>query len=146
MRYAVRRLDEIPRAHADDPEWSVLEWYPLQHHFGLTAFGVNVYVGREAGTQLLGDHDEAGSNQEEIYIVTSGEASFTLDGETFDAPATSVVAIPDPAVRRVAFAKAAETTIVAIGGERRNEFRTSWQPHHFAGVPSLKETDADTVS
>ena len=146
MRYAVRRLEEIPRAHADDPEWSVLEWYPLQHHFGMTAFGVNVYVGREAGTQLLGDHDEADSDQEEVYLVTSGEASFTLDGETFDVSAPAVVAIPDPTVRRVAFAKAAETTIVAIGGERRDEFRTSWQRHHFAGVPTLRETDGGTAS
>jgi quercetin dioxygenase-like cupin family protein len=146
LRYAVRRLDEIPRAHADDPdpEWKVLEWYPLQHHFGLTAFGVNVYVAREAGAQLLGEHDEAGSNQEEVYLVTSGEATFTLDGETFDAPAPAVVAIPEPAVSRVAFAKVADTTIVAIGGEKRDEFRTSWQRRHFEGVPTA--TDAGTAS
>jgi hypothetical protein len=56
------------------------------------------------------------------------------------------VAIRDPAVRRVAFAKVAETTIVAIGGRRRDKFRTSWQRHHFAGVPSLTETDVDTAS
>ena len=85
-------------------------------------------------------------DQEELYLVTSGEASFTLDGETFDAPAPAAVAIRDPAVRRVAFAKVAETTIAAIGGRRRDEFRTSWQRHHFAGVPSLTETDVDTES
>jgi hypothetical protein len=148
LRYAVRRLDEIPRAHADDrdPEWKVLEWYPLQHHLGLTAFGLNVYVAREAGAQLLGDHDEVASNQEEVYLVTSGEATFTLDGETFDVAAPGVVAIPDPTVRRVAFARAADTTIVAVGGERRDEFRTSWQRHHFEDVPRLRETDAGTAS
>ena len=133
-RFAVRRLADVPRVPSapGDPEW-----YPLQHHFGLTAFGVNVYVAHSAGGDLLGDHDEAGSEQEELYLVTSGEASFVIDGEPFDAPAVSVVAVPDPSVRRVATANVAGTTIVAIGGERQPEFRTSWQRHHFENVPKL---------
>jgi hypothetical protein len=133
-RFAVRRLADIPLVPAgpDDPDW-----YPLQHHFGLTAFGVNVYVARASNGDLLGDHDEAGSNQEELYLVVSGEATFVIDSERFDAPAVSVVAIPEPNVRRVAKAKVPGTTIVAIGGERQSEFRTSWQPHHFEAVPKL---------
>jgi hypothetical protein len=133
-RFAVRRLGDVPRVPAEAGE---PDWYPLQHYFGLTAFGANVYVAHAAGGDLLGDHDEAGSNQEEAYIVTSGEASFVIDGERFDAPAVSVVAIPEPSVRRVATAKVPGTTIVAIGGERQPEFRTSWQPHHFQNVPKL---------
>jgi hypothetical protein len=133
-RFAVRRLADVPLAETDPDE---PDWYPLQHHFGLTAFGVNVYVARDAGEALLGDHDEAASNQEELYLVTAGEASFVIDGERFDAPAVSAVAIPDPTVRRVATAKEAGTTIVAIGGERQPEFRTSWQRHHFENVPKL---------
>jgi hypothetical protein len=133
-RFAVRRLADVPRVATEsgDPDW-----YPLQHYFGLTAFGTNVYVAHAAGGDLLGDHDEAGSNQEELYLVTSGEASFLIDGKRFDAPAVSVVAVPEPSVRRVATANVSGTTIVAIGGERQPEFRTSWQRRHFESVPKL---------
>jgi hypothetical protein len=113
------------------------DWYPLQHHFGLTAFGANVYVASSAGDELLGDHDELASDQEELYLVTAGEAGFVIDGEHFDAPAVTAVAIPEPAVQRGATAKVAGTTIVAIGGERQTEFRTSWQRRHFENVPRL---------
>jgi mannose-6-phosphate isomerase-like protein (cupin superfamily) len=133
-RFAVRRLADVPRVPTDaaDPDW-----YPLQHHFGMSAFGANVYVARAAGVELLAEHDELASNQEELYLVTSGEAAFVIDGEHFDAPAVSVVAVPDPAVRRAATANIAGTTIVAIGGERQPEFRTSWQKQHFENVPTL---------
>jgi len=49
VRFAVRRLADVLRipVEADDPEW-----YPLQHHFGLTAFGANVYVTRADGTAV----------------------------------------------------------------------------------------------
>jgi hypothetical protein len=133
-RFAVRRLAEVPRVpwHPEEPHW-----YPLQHHFGLTAFGVNVYVAQSEGAELVAEHDEAGSDQEELYLVTAGEATFVLDGEPHAAPAPCVVAIPDPTVRRSATARTAGTTIVAIGAERRDEFRTSWQRHHFENVPQL---------
>jgi hypothetical protein len=127
-RYAVRRLEDVPRIplEPDNPQW-----YPVQHYFGITAFGVNIYVAETAGIQLLGEHDEAGSNREEVYLVTSGEATFTLDGETFDAPAVTVVAVPNPTVRRVAYAKVANTAVIAMGGRRQLAFESSWQPNHF---------------
>jgi hypothetical protein len=133
-RFAVRRLEDVPRVpwDPDNPHW-----YPLQHHLGFTSFGANVYVSQSDGGDLLGDHDESGSAQEELYIVIAGEAVFTIDGEPFDAPAVTVVAIPDPSVRRAASAKVAGTTVLAVGGQRRAEFRTSWQLHHFENVPKL---------
>jgi hypothetical protein len=133
-RYAVRRLDEVPTmaGGAKDPHW-----HALQHYFGFTAFGANVYVAKSDGDELVAGHDEAGSAQEELYVVTAGEARFVLDGEQFDAPAVSVVAVPDPSVRRAATARSAGTTIVAIGGERQTAFHSSWQPHHFENAPKL---------
>ena len=113
------------------------EWYPLQHFFRLTAFGANVYVAPEAGGDLLGEHDETKSGQEELYLVVAGEATFTLDGETFDAPAVTVVAVPDPAVVRGAKAKKAGTAVVALGGDAREAFRSSWQPKWFEDAPQL---------
>jgi hypothetical protein len=133
-RFAVRKLEEVPRIPSEpgDPAW-----YPLQHYFGLTAFGINVYVADADGDELLAEHDEAGSNQEELYVVTAGDAAFLIEGERFDTPALTIVAVPDPTVRRSATAKRAGTTIVAVGGERRDAFETFWQKHHFAHVPSL---------
>src|SRR5439155_5560231 len=77
-RFAVRRLEDVPRIPIEEP--GDPEWYPLQHYFGFTAFGANVYVASEAGGDLLGAHDETASRQEELYLVVAGEAAFTLDG------------------------------------------------------------------
>jgi hypothetical protein len=132
--YWVKRLDEIPLVPEDEAVDPV--WYPLQHHFGLTAFGANVYVAREAGDGLIGDHDEAGSEQEELYLVVAGAARFTLGEEELSARAVSVVAIPDPSVRRKAVAEEPGTTVVAVGGRRQAGFESSWQPEHFESVPT----------
>jgi hypothetical protein len=103
----------------------------------LTAFGANVYVASEEGGDLLGPHDETASGQEELYLVVAGEATFTLDGETFDAPAVTVVAVPDPAVVRGATAKMPGTAVVALGGEPRDDFHSSWQAKWFEGAPQI---------
>jgi hypothetical protein len=134
-RFAVRRLDQLP-VIPPDADWEPV-WHPLQHYFELTAFGANVYVARDGGDQLLGEHDEKGSNQEELYVVLRGEATFTLDGETFDVPELGVVSVPEPSVRRVAHAKTAGTALLALGGEKREAFRSSWREAHFRSVPRV---------
>ena len=132
-RWWVRRLDEIPRIgpeEANDPEW-----YPLQHHFGLTAFGVNVYVARAVGDELLGDHDETHSGHEELYFVSDGRARFTLDDQEHEVGTGSVVAVPDPGVKRGAVALEPGTTVLAIGAPPDEQFESSWNARHFEGVP-----------
>ena len=132
----VKRLDEIPLVPEDEPGDPL--WYPLQHHFGLTAFGVNVYTAPEAGGSLIGDHDEAESEQEELYVVTLGSARFTIDGEETLVRSGSVVAITDPAVRRRAVAAEPGTTLVVVGARRASQFDSSWQPEHFTTVPTAE--------
>jgi quercetin dioxygenase-like cupin family protein len=131
----VKRLDEIPLVPGEDPDDPL--WYPLQHHFGFTAFGANVYIAPEPGGSLIGDHDEAGSDQEELYLVTAGSARFTIGGQETVVPVGSVVAITDPAVRRSAVAAEPGTTLVVVGGRRASEFHSSWQPEHFANVRTV---------
>ena len=128
-----RPLAEVPTIEPEDAGDPV--WHPLQHHFGLTAFGANAYVAAESGGELLGAHDELASSQEELYIVVTGVARFTLDGDEFEAPAPFVVAVPDPAISRAAVAVEAGTTVLAFGGEPREAFRSSWRESHFRGVP-----------
>ena len=130
--YWIKRLTEIPRVRVD--ERGAPDWYPIQHHFGLTAFGANIYVAREAGDLLIGNHDETGSGQEELYVVLAGQALFELDGERAEAPAISVVVVREPPVCRRAVASTAGTIVLAIGGRPR-AFTSTWRPEWFADVP-----------
>ena len=70
------RLDEIERRGRD---------IPVREHLGIHAFGVNAFTPGEDNL-LIGEHNEAGSGQEELYIVLDGTATFEIDGETVDAP------------------------------------------------------------
>jgi len=65
---------------------------------------------------------------EEVYVVLSGRATFTLDDETLDAPAGTVVFVRDPRVRRHARAEEANTAVLAVGGKRGEAYIPSpWE-------------------
>ena len=99
--WKVARLDDIERRGRD---------IPVREHLGIRAFGINAYPPGEDG-MLIGDHTEAGSGQEELYIVLDGNATFEIDGETIDAPAGTFVFVP-PGSRRKA---TGDGTVLAIG-------------------------------
>ena len=81
-------------AHLDDIERRGRD-IPVREHLGIHAFGINAYTPGEDGT-LINEHDEAGSGQEELYIVLDGNATFEVDGETVDArPGTLVFVGPE---------------------------------------------------
>ncbi len=129
MRYAVRRLEEVPTV----PE-AQFAWYPLQHHFGLTAFGANVFVAEAPGDVLVEEHDETGSGQEELYVVLRGRVLFSLDGEEHEAEGLSVAAVPDPSVRRRATALEKGAALMALGAAPCG-FRSTWRGAWFESVP-----------
>jgi tetratricopeptide (TPR) repeat protein len=109
--YAIARLDEI-EAVTDGR----CPFRPVRHHFGVAAFGINAWTGRDAGDRIINEHDEAEQDgEEELYVVTEGRAVFELDGERRDAPAGTFVFVR-PGVKRTAFAEEPKTTIVAVGG------------------------------
>ena len=133
--FAVRTLGEIPsvqQEHADAPEWK-----PLQHHFRIRAFGLNVFTAPTAGAVLVAPHDERRSGQQELYLVLEGDVTFILDGEEFEATAGTVVAVPDSGVRREAVARSAGARILAVGARPGGGFRSTWSPHWFADVPQF---------
>src|SRR3954462_15386919 len=88
-------------------------WRPVRRHFGITSFGVNTWSGRNTGDRIINEHDEAGED-EELYLVHSGRATFELDGERVDAPAGTFV-FAAPGVKRTAYAEEPGTTILAVG-------------------------------
>jgi hypothetical protein len=130
--FRVRHLDELPLVATDDPD--DFDWYPVQHHLGLGAFGVNAFGGDEE-TTLVAEHDERESGQEELYVVVQGSARLTLDGEAFVAPAVSFVAVPDPTVTRAAVALEDRTLLLAIGAPADSGFSTTWNASNFEQVP-----------
>ena len=110
-RYAVAHVDEIEEL--DDGRAPMRA---VRHHFGITSFGVNAWMAREAGAQIINEHDESEpDSQEELYLVLRGRASFEIDGEPFDAPAGTLV-FARPGVKRAALAQEPGTTIVVVGG------------------------------
>jgi tetratricopeptide (TPR) repeat protein len=116
-------------------------WAMVRTHFDIQSFGVNAYIAEEVGVEVIGEHDELGENagkHEELYFVSSGHATFTVNGDEIDAPAGTFVFVRDPAAKRKATAKEAETTIVIVGGKAGEAFtpspweRTSEGLAHFA--------------
>ena len=132
--WAAIPLEELPQAAQTEPGAA---WYPLQHVFGLTAFGANAFVAESAADVLVEAHDERKSGQEELYLVVAGHARFTLADELVDAPAVTVVAVRDPSVTRSAAALEPGTTLLAFGGLPRDDFSSTWWERHFDGVPRV---------
>ena len=107
--YTVARLSDI-----DEVDDGRAPFRPIRHTLGITSFGVNAWTGRKAGDRILNEHDEEGED-EELYVVQSGRATFELDGRRVDAPAGTLV-FARPGVKRTAFAEEPDTTILAVGG------------------------------
>ena len=110
----------------------------------MTAFGINAYTAAAAGDEVVEDHDETSLGHEEIYLVVSGHAIFTVDGEEVDAPAGTLVFLDDPAQRRSAIARDAGTTVLAIGGVPGRHEVSAWE-YLFATLPYRDAGDYDTA-
>ena len=129
------RIDEIEPIAVVGGE---LQWRPLRRTLGVQAFGVNAYTAK-AGDLVVEEHDETGAgagHHEELYVVVSGRATFTVDGEEIDAPVGTCVFLDDPKERRAARAVEDGTTVLAIGGERGAAFKVSPWEFAFAGAPA----------
>jgi tetratricopeptide (TPR) repeat protein len=123
-RFAVVSLDDLVAYEMPDQP----RWHMVRSRLGVRAFGVNAWTATEDGQQLISEHDEAGGEaHEELYVVLAGHATFTLDGEDVDAPAGTVVHVPDPAVKRGAVGDRG-TTVLAVGAKPGIAFAPSdWE-------------------
>lgn len=107
---AVARFDEI-----DEIDDGGAPYRPVRHHFGIASFGVSSFTVHTAGDRIINEHSEE-DDQEELYVVLQGRATFELDGERLDAPAGTFV-FAEPGVKRTAFAEEDGTTVVVVGGK-----------------------------
>jgi hypothetical protein len=101
--------------------------FGVRQHLDITAFGVNAFRATAVGGKLINEHDETGglgaSGQQELYVVLNGAATFSIDGESVEAPAGSFVFVREPAAKRGAVATEAGTTVLAIGSSPGEGYR-----------------------
>ena len=120
-------------AHIDDiaaEKWPY--WAPIRHHFDIRAFGINAWRGAD-GEEVIKQHTEGPGGHEELYIVFSGRAVFTIAGEELDAPAGTFIYIRDPLAARNAVAKAGDTVVLSLGGWAGKAFEASaWETESLA--------------
>jgi len=74
--YCVSRFDAIDEIDEIDDG---VPYRPVRHHFGIASFGVNSFTGRKAGDRIINEHSEE-DDQEELYLVLQGRATFELNG------------------------------------------------------------------
>jgi hypothetical protein len=125
-------VDAVPAG--PDRGAGVGELKPVRRHLGITAFGANARVTREAGEVLVMPHDERAGGpfgtegHEELYVVLRGHAIFSVDGREIDAPAGTLVFVADPRAMRHAVAKEPDTAVLAVGGPSGAPFRVApWE-------------------
>jgi mannose-6-phosphate isomerase-like protein (cupin superfamily) len=105
-----------------------LLWRPVRRTLDIGAFGINAYSAPNAGDDVVEEHKEQTLGHEEVYVVLAGRATFTLDDETLDAPAGTVVFVRDPNVKRYARAEEPNTAVLAVGGPRGGSYEPSaWE-------------------
>src|SRR5512145_3253500 len=122
-------LDDIdPIAVVD----GTLLWRPVRRTLDIGAFGINAYVAPNAGDDVVEEQTERSLGHEEVYVVLSGRATFTLDGEALDAPAGTLVFVRDVDVKRHARAEEPGTSVLAIGGPRDAAYEPSPWEDYFA--------------
>jgi tetratricopeptide (TPR) repeat protein len=110
-----------------------LLWRPVRRTLDIGAFGINAYVAPNVGDDVVEEHTEASLQHEEVYVVLAGRATFTLDGESLDAPAGTVVFVREPAVKRHARAEVPGTAVLAVGGPRDAVYEPSpWEDYFLA--------------
>jgi tetratricopeptide (TPR) repeat protein len=109
-----------------------LLWRPVRRELDIGAFGINAYVAPNAGDDVVEEHTERSLGHEEVYVVLSGKATFTLGDEALDAPAGTIVFIRDPEVRRRARAEEPNTQVLAVGGPRGAAYEPSPWEDFFA--------------
>jgi len=137
----VAHLDELERI----PVMEGLEWRPIRRRLGIEAFGVNAYTSQKVGDWVVEEHTEEQLGHEEAYIVVRGRATFTLDGESIDAPRGTMVFISDPKVKRKAVSQEDGTTVLAVGARPGEAFTPSAWEWYFQAYAQPTEEGIETL-
>ena len=132
-------------AHVDDIERRGRD-IPVREHLGIQGLAINAYTPCEDGT-LINEHDEAGSGQEELYIVLEGKATFEVDGETIDAPPGTLVFVGPESQRKAT----GEGTVLAVGATPGEAYQginwgEAWPLHSESMTAYSEQRYADALA
>jgi mannose-6-phosphate isomerase-like protein (cupin superfamily) len=85
----------------------------IRRELGVTAFGVNALIYPPGQEGFLHYHDE----QDELYFVHKGRASFEVDGEKFELGPGGVVYVESKTPRKINNETDEELVVLAVGGK-----------------------------
>jgi mannose-6-phosphate isomerase-like protein (cupin superfamily) len=85
----------------------------IRRELGVTAFGVNALIYPPGQEGFLHYHDE----QDELYFVHKGRASFEVEGEKFELGPGGVVYVESKTPRKINNEADEELVVLAVGGK-----------------------------
>lgn len=85
----------------------------IRRELGVTAFGVNALIYPPGQEGFLHYHDE----QDELYFVHKGRASFEVDGEKFELGPGGVVYVESKTPRKISNQTDEDLVVLAVGGK-----------------------------
>ena len=126
--YEILSLDDLERLPSSDGTLTLL---PLRRTLGFRPFGVNAWLGARTGDHVIERHFEK-DGDEELYVVVRGRATFTVGGDTVDAPAGTLVHLV-PGTLREAVAAEDDTLVLAVGAKPGVAWEPApWEDFHVA--------------
>jgi hypothetical protein len=137
--YEVKRIDEFDAIRHEELN---MTWRPVRRTLGIQAFGMNAYTG-DTGQQVVEEHHENYLQHEEVYVVLSGLARFTLGEDEVVAGPRTLVYLRDPGTKRGAVALEDGTTILAVGGRPGAAYEPSPWEWTFAALPLRDRGDLE---
>jgi quercetin dioxygenase-like cupin family protein len=129
----ISHIDDLEKVEMPDG----FVWRPVRRHFGIRAFGTNVYTPGASG-QVVEEHTERRFEHEEIYLVLRGRVRFTVDGDEHELGPGQLVHVRDPALRRGAVALTDDAAVLAVGGKPGEAHEVSGWEYEFLALPHLK--------
>jgi hypothetical protein len=136
--YEILSIDDLEQYQSANGTEVLL---PIRRRLGFEPFGVNAWLGREAGDRVIERHREP-RGQEELYIVLRGTATFTLGEETFEAPVGTLVHAP-PDTLREAIAVEPGTVILAVGAKPGEAYTPSSWEDFVVAFARLRDGDPE---
>jgi quercetin dioxygenase-like cupin family protein len=111
--------DGFQIAHRDELERTG-GWSLVRRTLGVASFGINL-VEIEPGGEIP-EHDEAGRDQEEVFVVLDGDATMVIDGDEQPAPAGTFVRLAPERRRTVRNHGSAPVTVLIASAPRTSGY------------------------
>jgi uncharacterized cupin superfamily protein len=106
--------------HMDDFERPFPKWALARKSLGLMSFGMNV-VELPPG-ETIPEHDETQSDQEEVFIVLSGNATMVIDDVDHPAPAGTFARLDPGPKRTVVNRSDSDATVLIVSAPRTSGY------------------------